>query len=118
MNQQIEIDFTPGLTQQYPEFIDLLAACVHASRGGLTRVAMDLDQSPGNLSRMLARDSADKRHFPAAWVPKLVESTGDMRPVYWMIEKFLEDSDTKHKRALNELAQMLPAIKSALDAVK
>ena len=118
MTQQLKIDFTPGLTQQFPEFIDLIAAVVYGARGGIKSVAADLDLSPGQLSRMLSRDTGDRRYFPAELVPALVESTQDKRPVYWMVEKFLEDEDAKRRRAVDELTQMLPAIQQALEAVK
>jgi hypothetical protein len=107
---QIEMDFEPGLTDQFPEFIDLLAACVYGSRIGLSGVATELDKSPSLLSRMLNRNPDDQRHLPASDLPALIRATGDKRPVYWLVEKFLEDSDTKHKRAMADLAKLLPQI--------
>lgn len=116
--QQIEIEFTPGLTQQFPELIDLLATVVRGCPGGINSVALDLDISPGNLGRMLNRDAADNRHFPANWIAAVVESTGDKRPVYWLIEKFLEDSEVKRKRALDELPALMARINEVLEAAK
>lgn len=118
MTQQIEIDFTPGLTQQFPEFIDLLAAVVYGARGGLKGVAADLDLAPGQLSRMLSREAGDKRYFPAELIPKLIQSTDDRRPVYWLVETFLEDADTKRRRSIDQLSAMLPRIQQALESVK
>ena len=106
----MDVDFEPGLTDQFPEFIDLLAACVYGSRIGLSGVAAELDKSPSLLSRLLNRNPDDQRHLPATDIPKIIKATGDKRPVYWLVEKFLEDSDAKHKRAMADLARLLPQI--------
>ena len=115
---QLNIDFTPGLTQQFPEWIDLLAAVVYSSPGGITSVANDLDVSPGNLSRMLSRSETDHRYFPAEWVPKLIKSTGDTRPVYWLVERYIEDPNEKRDRAVNELARLLPQLEQLVEGAK
>lgn len=111
---QVEMDFEPGLTQQFPEFIDLLAAVVYASRPGLTGIAAALDKSPSLLSRMLSRHADDPRHLPAADIPKIIQSTGDRRPIYWLIEKFLEDPEVKRRRALDYLAELMPQLQGLL----
>lgn len=111
---QVEMDFEPGLTQQFPEFLDLLAAVVYGSRPGLTGVAAMLDKSPSLLSRMLSRHADDPRHLPAADLPKIIQATGDHRPVYWLVEKFLEDPEVKRARALDYLAELMPQLQGLL----
>lgn len=116
--RQVEMNFEPGLTEQFPDFMDLLAHVVYSSRIGLSGVAADLDKSPSLLSRMLNKNPDDQRHLPASDIPKIIRATGDKRPIYWLIESFLEDTDTKRKRAVDELTKLLPQVQAALKAVK
>ena len=103
---QLEIDFTPGLTEQFPEFLDCVKASVYGCGKPFKLVAADLNMSPSELSRKLADNPNDNVHFPAKKLAELIEKTGDLMPVYWLVEKFLEDSNAKQKRALAALAQL------------
>jgi len=49
-------------------------------------------------------------------LPDLIRATGDRRPVYWLIETFLEDQDTKRHRAVAQLADMLPQLQALVKA--
>jgi hypothetical protein len=115
---QAEFDFQPGLTRQFPEFIDLMAAVVYGSRAGLSGVAGECDLSPSQLSRMLNRNPDDLRHLPAYLVPKIIHATGDKRPVYWLMESFLEDPDAKRKRAIDDLERLIPTIQSLIESAR
>ena len=115
---QREFDFQPGLTRQFPNYMDLLAAVVYGSRIGLSGVAAELDVSPSQLSRMLNRNPDDLRHLPADAIPKIVRATGDYRPVYWLMESFLEDPDAKRKRAIDELQLLVPQIQSLIESAQ
>lgn len=106
--QQIEMDFLPGLTDQYPDIMDLASVVIYGSRTGLGGVAAYLDKSPSLLSRMLNKNPEEQRHLPLSDLPKIVEATGDLRLVYWLVEKFCEDSDSKRKRLMAELSAALP----------
>lgn len=118
MTIQREFDFLPGLTEQFPELIDLVTAVVYGSRAGLSGVAGELDMSPSQLSRMLNRNPDDLRHLPAAALVNIVRATDDRRIIFWFMEKFLEDSDTKKKRAISELASLVPQVQRLLDSVQ
>jgi hypothetical protein len=115
---QIEMDFTPGLTDQFPDLMDLVSVVVYGSRPGLGGVAAALDKSPSLLSRMLNKNPDEQRNLPAEDLPKIVNATGDKRIVYWLIEKFCEDKDSKRNRALDRLAEMLPDIQSTLEQAR
>ena len=124
---QFEIDFLPGLTEQFPELIDLVASCVYGYRGGLTAVANELDISPSHLSRILSRRNPDDvRHFDIGWLPTVIKITGDMRPISWLIEEFMPDPENTRNRTMEqvsklagELFELLPELKSEqLRAVK
>lgn len=66
------------------------------------------------LSRKLGDNPNDPVHFPLHRLPDLIEATGDKRPIFWLIEKFLEDNATRHARAVAQLADMLPQLQALL----
>lgn len=110
---QLEIDFEPGLTEQFPEFMDCVRASVYGSGKQLKAIAADLDMSPSELSRKLAENPNDNVHLQARTLAGVIASTGDLRPIYWLVEKFCEPPDAKRQRALEALAQLgreLPAL--------
>lgn len=108
---QLELDFQPGLTEQFPELIDLVASVVYGSRIGLKGCAAALDMSPSNLSRILSRrDPDDVRHFDIGWISPLIQATDDRRPISWLIEKHLEDPETKRKQLVDQVATVLPLL--------
>ena len=107
---QHAFDFTPGLTAQFLRLRDVCAASVYGCRGGLKAVAADLDVSPSELSRMLNREQDDPRKLDVEDLVALVRSTGDTRPVQWLIETFLCDPEQQRAMALAQLAQVVPAV--------
>lgn len=104
--QQLEIDFEPGLVERFPEFIDCVKASVYGARKQFKAIAADVDMSSSELSRKLAENPNDNVHLAARDLPKVIAATGDLTPVYWLIEKFCEDSDAKQRRAIELLAQL------------
>lgn len=89
---------------------DLLCAIVYGSRGGLKGVAADIDHSPSELSRMLNREQDDPRKLDINDFIGILQSTGDTRPVQWLIEKFLHNPEQQKAMAAQQLALILPAI--------
>ncbi len=117
----IELDLQVGLVKQFPKFKDLLMVVVYSSRPGLMGVAAALDVSPSVLSRMLKTDEDDpdqKRHLPADYLPLIIETTGDLRPIHWLIEQFVPSRDTVRKAALDRVAQMIPHLMSLIETAE
>lgn len=112
--RQVEINFEAGLTDQFPEFRDVVKASVYSCGRALKSVAADLDMTSSELSRKLADNPNDTVHFPVHLLPALIRATGDKRPVYWLVERFLEDEDTKRSRAVAQLSDMLPQLQALL----
>lgn len=108
--EQLRINFEAGLTEQFPEFKDVLRAAVYSCGRPFKHIAADLDYTSSKLSRVLADNPNDPIHFPADLIPALIESTGDKRPIYWLCEKFLEDPAKKRERAVESLGTLLPQI--------
>jgi hypothetical protein len=106
--RQVELNFEAGLTEQFPEFRDVVKASVYSCGRQFKAVAADLDMSSAELSRKLADNPNDPVNFPLHLLPALIEATKDKRPVYWLVEKFLEDPKTKRDRALSQFADLLP----------
>lgn len=105
--QQLEIDFEPGLVERFPEFHDCVKTSVYGSRRQFRAIAADLDMSSSELSRKLAENPDDPLNFPLKLLPTLMAATGDLSPLYWLIEKFCEDSDAKQRRAIETLSQVM-----------
>lgn len=116
---QVEIDFVGGLTEQFPEFNDVVRASVYSCGRPFKSIAADLDYSVSELSRRLSENPNDSiGAFPLKKLPDLIRSTSDKRPVYWLIESFLEDKSLKRQRAMDELTGMLPQIAQLLKTAK
>lgn len=116
--EQFELNFEAGLLDQFPTFGDVLRASVYgnAARKPFKAIAMDLeDVSPSKLSRMLS-EADTGINFPAHRLDELVAATGDMRPVYWLVEKFCVDADQQRRQAVGQLMEMLPKLDRALRA--
>lgn len=104
------LDFQPGLTAQFPCLEDVLTAVVYGSRKGLNGIAAELDQSPSELSRRLNRESDDHRPARVCDMVGIIQATGDMRPIYWQIERFMESPETRMARAADQLSELLPMV--------
>jgi len=115
--KQVEIDFEGGLTDQYPEWQDMLVQTVSGSRRQQKAIAADLDMSPSELSRKIQYNPNDNVEFPLRRFADLIIATEDFSPIYWLIEKFLEDSDRKKKDAVNQLIRLVPEIQKILQEV-
>ncbi len=105
---QRSFEFTPGLTVQFPRLRDIVCAVVYSARAGLKGVAADLDVSPSELSRMLNREQDDPRKLDVEDFVAIVASTGDTRPVQWLIERFLHDPEERKAMAAAQIAQIVP----------
>lgn len=114
--RQLELNFEGGLTDRYETLLD----CVEASVAGCGKqkksIAMDLDIQPSTFSRMFSLDDSGV-NFPLSKLPRLIEVTGDLAPIFWLVEKYCEGEDAKQKRALAEIPAALDRIQKLLKAV-
>jgi len=107
---QVELQLQPGLVDQFPDFRDVVKASVYSCGRAFKSIAADMDMSVSELSRKLNDNPSDPVNFPLHRLPELIKATSDMRPIYWLVEKFMEDAETKRKRAILELSAALPQI--------
>lgn len=114
---QLTLDFEPGLTERHR----LLSACVreaaHRCARPMKAIAADCDMSESNLSRKLNANPDDARNLSVDELVQLIEATGDLSPIYWLIEKFAIDDEGKQRRAQAELAKQLPNLIALLKQV-
>lgn len=106
---QLTLSFEPGLSDRYTCLRECVASGVY--RHGLSNVAIDLDQAPGNLSVQLSADPS--RHFSVDSLERYIERSKDTTPIYYLIDKFL-----KGKEQADELATLMPMLKQLGPALK
>lgn len=113
---QLDIDFEAGLTQTYPELMDVVRACVYGCGRQMKSIAADLDLSPSELSRKLAHNPNDQRHLHVEELAALIEACGDrgLDIVYWQIERHLQDRGQRQERAREKLLQIAPLFQALL----
>lgn len=114
---QLSIDFTPGLLEQFPQWADVVRASVYGCGKPFKAVASDLDMTVSDLSRKLANNPGDPAHFPLDRLPELLAATGDTRPVQWLVLRFLRDPEAHRKQALATIAQLAPVLERAMAAL-
>ncbi|MGE0334450.1 MAG: hypothetical protein AB7Q76_04105 [Gammaproteobacteria bacterium] len=112
MAVQMEIDLEPGLTDRFGSLSQVCAAAVYDSRRGQKWVAAEMDMTPSELSKRLNSGKAadDPRPLHADHVERIVEITGDLRPVLYLVERFFTDRDTRQREAVARIEKMLPEL--------
>jgi hypothetical protein len=114
---QMPLEFAPGLTERH---LTLLACC-HESAVRCVRpmkaIAADMDMSSSDLGRRLAPSEGDPRRLSVDDLVRLIDATGDLSPIYWLIEKFAIDDEARQRRAQAELAKQLPDLIALLKQV-
>ena len=105
---QMPLEFAPGLTGRHPT----LLSCCHESavrnERPMKAIAADMDMSSSDLGRKLAPAEGDPRRLSVDDLVRLIESTGDLSPIYWLIERFAIDDEAKQRRAQDALSKLLP----------
>jgi len=96
------MNFEPGLAERHKSLRSCIAACVY--QRGLENVAMDLDKAPGNLSVELG--GHEKRHFSVDNLERYIQTSGDLTPVWYLVEKYLSDPDAKRAAMMTRLVAL------------
>jgi hypothetical protein len=112
--RQLSLVFEPGLAARYQSLRDVVAHGVYER--GLSAVAGKVDMAPSKLSEKLAGGNDRPRDLGIEEFERYLEKTRDVRPIYYLIERFLEDPGVQQAEAmaqLSELVRLLPALMSA-----
>lgn len=107
---QMTLDFQPGLAERHASALDCVRECVYTQRNPLKTIAADMDLSQSELSRKLSGNSDDSRRFTLDDLERFIAATGDVTPIYYLVEKYLEDDSVKQQRAMVELVKMAPQL--------
>lgn len=111
-HKQLTLQFEGGLTQRFRHVRDACAQGIY--QRGLKRMASEIEMAPGNLSAALADDS--QRKFGVDDLELYIQRSGDLTPIYYLVERYLGDQGAARDQALaqvmeivNQLPQMLSA---------
>lgn len=115
---QLTIDFTPGLTERHDSLLDCIRHGAYSHRNPLKTIAADMDMSQSELSRKLGNNPDDPRKLSVGDLEKYIEATGDTTPIYWLIEKYLQDESAKQKQALAAISKVLPDLMALLKSAQ
>jgi hypothetical protein len=110
MAAQLNLSFEPGLAERWRSLKACCRERIYAHLKPLKSVAADMDLSESELSRKLADNPNDTRNFTCDDLEAYIAKTGDVTPIYYLIEKFAIDKSTKQAFAAAELAKHLPQI--------
>ncbi len=108
--QQLSLNFEGGLTTRFRTLHEVVQSAVLASKLGVTGVAAKLDMGHSELSRRLDAGAADNRPLRVDDLVAIIEHTGDHRPIYWLVERFLQSPEIKRALAIDQLAELMPHI--------
>ena len=115
-SSQLTLDFQPGLTELRTSCLDCVDAQIKTSGKPLKTIAADMDMSSSELSRKLAANKDDPRHFTLLDLEKYLQATGDTTPILYLAQKYCVSNVVKRDQALTALANMAPQIQALLKA--
>ncbi len=110
----LTLELQPSLLNRYSSLRECVHHSVLSDRRGLKAVAADCDLSVSELSRRLHPADGDLRSLDVNLFVQILESTRDLTPLHWLMAKFLQDENTKRQHAVEQLAQMMPALAQLL----
>lgn len=111
MSQQLSLSFEPGLSQRHRSLVECVATGIY--QRGLGRVAGMVDEAPSHLSAQL---SGDGRRLAVDTLELYLEKTGDLTPIYYLLDKFVRDPRVTQAEALAKVAQTLDQLPALLAA--
>lgn len=115
-SSQLQLDFTPGLTERHASILECVRACAYSNAKPLKSIAMDMDMSQSDLSRKLANNPDDPRRFTVGDLENYVQATGDTTPILYLAQKYCADNALRQREAIAALANMAPQLQALLKA--
>lgn len=112
--RQLSLVFEPGLSARYRSLRDVVAHGVYER--GLSAVAGKIDMAPSKLSEKLAGGNDRPRDLGVEEFERYLEKTGDVRPIYYLIERFLQDPSVVQAEAVARLNEMLAQLGALMSA--
>jgi hypothetical protein len=103
---QLTLNFDAGLVDSYGTCREYVASRVHNQGRPQKAIAADMDYSPSDLSRKLSQNPDDSRRFTLDDLEKFIQVTGDKSPVFYLVEKFLTESEGEIAVLRRRLAEL------------
>jgi hypothetical protein len=107
---QHTLNFEPGLSERWKSLKACMRERVYGHPKALKVIAADMDLSESELSRKLADNPNDTRDTTLDDLEAYLTATGDVTPVFYLIEKYAVNEQAKRAYAAAELAKALPGI--------
>ena len=107
---QLTLNFEPGLAERNGSLKAHVRERVYANAKPLKAIAADMDLSETELTRKLSLNPNDTRDLTCDDLEAYIVGSGDVSPVYYLIEKFAISLEAKQAYAAAELAKALPGI--------
>lgn len=113
MNNQLTLNFDAGLASSFGSCREVVQAMVHQQGRPVKSIAADMDYSPSTLSRKLAQSPNDTQKFTLDDLENYMTITGDRKPIYFLVERFLVQSGDEQIRQLEQEIARLKQQKTA-----
>ncbi|MCA3072853.1 MAG: hypothetical protein IOD11_20755 [Rhodocyclaceae bacterium] len=113
----VVLDVPVGISVEHSTLLTCVKAAVYGSRIPLKAIAAESGMTSSELSRKLKPSNGDPRRLSVDDLVRLIDATGDLSPIYWLIEKFAIDDEARQRRAQAELAKQLPGLIALLKQV-
>lgn len=111
---QLTLELQPNLLQRYSTLRQCLYHAAMNYPRGIKSLAADLDLSESELTRRLNPSDGDPRSCDVNLMVQIIDATGDLTPLHWLMARFLRDAETRKQAAVDQLAQLLPQIATLL----
>lgn len=114
--RQLSLTFEPGIGSRNRTLREHLAAAIY--HRGLVRVAGEIDTAPSKLSEKLAGASSDGkvRAMSVDELERYIERSGDVSPVYYLVDKYLHDPEVAKAEALARVGALVEQLGPLLEA--
>lgn len=103
---QLSINFDAGIAECYATCREYVAARVHQLGKLQKAIAADMDLSPSYLARKLAQSPGDTMRFTLDDLERYIQTTGDTKPIEYLIEKYLASGPSEIERLRARLAEL------------
>lgn len=107
---KIQLDFE--FDRKWESLEEITIHTVHTCGKPLSHLAGELDLSPAGLSKRLNLhpDQNDPR-FNLGTFERILERTKDYRPIFYLVEKFLQKDEEKIMAEFREFRRKIPELK-------
>lgn len=113
------VTFQPGLSKLHGKLRNCVAAGVY--NRGLSNVAAQVGETPASLSEKLNGGTGRKRDVGCDLLEEYIAKSGDLTPIYYLIDRFLTDPSVSQQHilaALFHLCEDLPGLLKAAGMTK